>query len=308
MKTLLPLFILLLGVSPAVLCREWHTTGGAWKGALAHLRVEARQGESFGLRIANGDSTSWRSIRVELPRSGADDIFCLNEARLVFLSGSDGCDETVDSTLRLPYTSYATKNPQLSIKLAADRFGATVSIGETTAFYNLPLTLDNEKPLHVSPFASAKAKTVRDSFSYEPFTPIEDGRFTDPESLNAYISESSDAAEGIWKFYDRSFAPLRVADAGRYTLATIRDTNANADGNAYHIVYLGSDDNVPTRLKPFQVKGRLEDSGFTQIFNLDWRDADGTPVGWHASATIEGDLLTLRFPYWDIVMRFVRTR
>lgn len=280
----------------------WDYVGPDSHRITCHYRVAGRPGTSFGIRMTQGDTTFWNAITVKLPDVDVDELFNRTEARIIYTHiGSDGKQHT-DSTLRVPFLASGTGYPELSLRISTRDSIAHISFGEKEAVYTASLTIDNSRPIQFCCFKDKKATEIRRTLRATLYPEIEQSKFNDIDSLTQYLAASTDPYEGIWKYYDRSFNTLKVPDTGRYNIATVKSDQG------YSILYLSTDDNVPTRLRQLDIKGLLNDSGFDGIYNLDWRDPQGWPTDQYASAQFEGDLLTIRFPALDIMLRFARVQ
>lgn len=218
---------------------------------------------------------------------------------------TDICVRAVDGLHADTIIRRAIKMTGNSARLRAKmRFGngnATISLrgSETHKPIVIPFSTDSMSVLNVRPRGNAILNSITPKFTV--VEPLRQAGFNSVESLAEYLAASRDPAEGFWKYYDRKTDPLRAAIGGKYTLATVR----TADGG-YDIIYLAGADARYGLWQPLLVKGHLTPDGFDGCYLLSWRDADGAEISHETSATIEGDLLILSFPYWKATLRFAR--
>ncbi|MDE6334715.1 MAG: hypothetical protein K2L77_08740 [Muribaculaceae bacterium] len=267
-----------------------------------HYRVASHPGGRFGIRISDADTTAWRAITVSIPDVDIDDLFNRGEARIIFSHMTPGQKEYTDSVIRIPFTAQDGTFPRLSLRLSSFNENVTLVFGEKTPVYKTIFTIDNSQPIAFDYSHDKKTQVIRNTLRSTHYPPITHSPFADIDSLIAYTAASKDIYEGLWRYYDRSFNTFKVPDEGRYNIATVRTEEG------YKIIYLSTDDNIRTRLAQLDIKGHLSESGFRDIFNLDWLDSQGWPADRYASAHFEGNLLTLRFPTLDVTMRFARVK
>lgn len=278
-----------------------HVSSDSYK-FIYHCRFASHPGGSFGIRIAGHDTTEWRAVTVRIPDVDIDDIFNRGEVNIIFSHKTTGAKERTDSAIRIPFIAGSDRFPELSLRLRSYNDRATIEFGEKESVYRSTFTVDNTQPVSLEYTHDKKTRTIRHTLHSTLYPVISQGPFGSIDSLKTYTAASENIYEGLWRYYDRSFNQFRVPDEGRYNIATIKTD----DG--YKIIYLSTDDNIPTRLKPLDIKGSLDDSGFDGIFNLQWLDAQGWPADRYASAQFEGNLLTLRFPTLDVILRFARVK
>jgi len=267
-----------------------------------HYRVAAHPGGTFGIKLAHDDTTVWKAVTIRIPDIDVDELFNRTEAQIIYSHKDSGRKERTDSVIRVPFIAQSDGFPELSLRIATRDSIARISFGEKEAVYRASLKIDNSLPLYLDCFKSRKIKEIRRSLRSTFYPAIEKSRFENTDSLLSHLAHSNDPYEGLWRYYDRSFNHLKVPDGGRYNIATVKA------GDRYEIIYLSTDDNIATRLNPLDIKGHLDDSGFEGIFNLRWLDSQGWPTDRYSSAQFEGNLLTLRFPSLDIMLRFARVK
>lgn len=299
MRTILAIILSTMTL-PAVFAWE-HVGADSYKFTY-HCRFASHPGGHFGIRIAGQDTAEWRSVTVRVPDVDIDDVFNRGEVSIIYSHKTPGAKERTDSTIRVPFIAASDRFPELSLRLSSYNDRLTITFGEKEPVYRSVITIDNTQPVSLKYSHDKKTRPIRHTLRSTLYPTIAQGPFDNIDSLKAYTAASEDIYEGIWRYYDRSFNPFKVPDEGRYNIATIKTD----DG--YRIIYLSTDDNIPTRLRPLDIKGNLDDSGFDGIFNLQWLDAQGWPADRYASAQFEGNLLTLRFPTLDVTLRFARVK
>ena len=89
---------------------------------------------------------------------------------------------------------------------------------------------------------------------------------------------------------------------GYYTIATV----ARPNSSDYIIIYIAGAESNANLWQPLQIKGTLTPATFPGAFDLTWIQPSLVPISFEASATIDGDLLSLAFPHWKTSMRMRR--
>lgn len=291
-----------ISITAAPAIKAWeHVAADSYKFTY-HYRVDSHPGGRFGIRISDSDTTAWRAITVNIADVDIDDLFNRGEVHISFSHKTSDSKEHTDSVIRIPFIAEDNRFPQLSLRLSSFNEKVTLAFGEKTPVYKTIFTIDNSQPVSLDCTHDKKTHVIRNTLRSTHYPPISHGPFADIDTLAAYTAASNDIYEGIWRYYDRSFNTFKVPDEGRYNIATVKTDEG------YQIIYLSTDDNVPTRLAPLDIKGHLSESGFQGIFNLDWLDSQGWPADRCASAQFEGNLLTLRFPTLDVILRFARVK
>lgn len=127
--------------------------------------------------------------------------------------------------------------------------------------------------------------------------------FYDTDSLMAYLKESIDGYEGVWRYLDRNMNEKYASMGGRYTIATV----ANG-GGGYDIIYLDGADTNDKRWQPLCVKGTLAPTIFKGNYDMKWIDAGGLEYSDDTNAQYadDGSILTLSFPALNTQLRFSR--
>ena len=280
----------------------WEYIGAGIYKFTYHYRVASHPGGRFAIRIAGRDTAEWRAITVNIADVDIDELFNRGEARLIFSHKVLDQKEYTDSVIRVPFIASDNRFPELSLRLRSFNDKITLEFGEKDPVYESTFSIDNSKPISLDCSHDKKTHEIRRTNRSTHYPPIARSHFANIDSLLTHIAASDDIYEGLWRYYDRSFNTLKVPDEGRYNIATVKTDEG------YKIIYLSTDDNISTRLAPLDIKGHMGDSGFEGIFNLHWLDAQGWPADRYASAQFEGNLLTLRFPTLDVILRFARVK
>ncbi len=186
-----------------------------------------------------------------------------------------------------------------SIKLSLTAGGASVAaaVRRPAEWFPVPYELADTVALEASA-SGIKAVLRYDLQSRCPEQPRL-APFDSLESLLEYLSASDDPYEGVWVHYDSDTDPRLIAIGGRYTLATV----SRGDGE-YDIIYIDGDPSW-TQMR---IKGSMKAATFPGIFDLDWLQPSGVPVGDGCGAQILDDLLSFSFPYWKATLRMRRLK
>lgn len=123
-----------------------------------------------------------------------------------------------------------------------------------------------------------------------PHFNLEPSEFGNPDILTTYLRRSSNPIEGIWKVYDRVLEENQLRMGGEYTVAVI------ATSSGYDMYYLSGGAVMAEKWKPGMLKGRLINSGFENIYDVEWLDVAGTLIETEIKASYESPLLTILFP------------
>lgn len=123
------------------------------------------------------------------------------------------------------------------------------------------------------------------------------------DDIMAYVSQSTDSIEGIWRHLDRENDPTKARMGGNYTVATIW----NPDSRAYDVIYLGGATVNPQEWIPGMIKGHLRPTIFRDHFDLIWYDSMCRPIDRDCNASIsQPAILELNFPLMDTRIRLSR--
>lgn len=273
---------------------DWHVLSPAVESLNLHYRVEARKGAVFGIDIAEGDTLRYRRFEARVPSTWPDDFNNSMGVKIVFIS--DGQDSTRTATV------FADKprSVDISMKISGAPTLALLEVGDRAVTFSAPVDLCDTVPLYVRFFSDKNAKSLRETYGFEPKAPLERCRFASTDALYDYLAESADPCEGLWTFYDRTTSPLRTAPNGQYTLATVKASHG------YDIVFIRDNEGIPSQWKPLTVKGKLHKCDIPGVFDVTWYDRHRGVVGSRISGVIEGNILTVSFPYYKTALRFNR--
>ena len=279
---------------------RWVELSPAAESLNIHLRVEAGKKSSFGIEIARGDTLEWKRFEAVLPAQWPDDINTGMAVKIVFSSCTGG-SITADSAKTATIYAHKPNSADISMIIQGNTPDALLAIGDRAVGFEAPIELCDTLPLFVRTFHSKDASPVRESISFEPKARIERSRFSSLEELYAYLDSSSDPHEGLWTFYDRATSPLRAAANGRYVVASVRAT----DG--YELIYIDDLDAIPSPWKPLTVKAVMVPSNVPGVFDVVWFDRSQCEVKPAANAIIDGDIMTVNFPYYKTALRFAKS-
>lgn len=124
----------------------------------------------------------------------------------------------------------------------------------------------------------------------------------DMESLDSYLTSSSDPLEGYWSYLDRDNDPRYARLGGKYRLAMVK-----SPAGGYVLIYIGGAEVEAPRWRPGMLKGHLRPTIFVGHYTLEWVDAVFRPESDETSADItDGAILTLNFPLMKTKLRFAR--
>lgn len=286
-----------LFVTIAASVYAWENCGPRPDGLVKHVRAELKNGKSFGVKYALGDTSKWHSVTAKLLSSGYEDEFNRAIIRLQFAHG-EGKKVVEDSTVNLKVFN-EDERQEFSIRIRRNGDEYSLEAGENQPLFRCKLENVDYDDFLLEDFVDADVKIVRNSLIYQRNEPIQylEG---DAEEFANDIMLSQDAKEGVWAYYDHTPAPLFVSNKLKYKLASVR----NNEG--YDLVLLDAEHEIEAPWKPLAVKARLKDIGTENVYNLQWYDADGQIYDEEANAKFDGRTLTLYFPYRDFTLRFIR--
>ncbi len=272
-----------------------------------HLRLEAPRVKTATCTMIWNytDSANYTSIVFDIqPRIDNDPFFGF-ESTYSLRRTTAGTDSILDAgTFASHYPTGKTIGMSAVLKVYGDR--AYINLGGTRCDLSVPVPFDANAPGGIGYRTSTALKELRNDIRLRSLPATERASFADIDELTAYLSSSTDPAEGFWRYLDRDTDPDKASLGGLYTLATVAEP-----GGKYAIIYL---DGATTRghWQPMMIKGRLIPTIFTDHFDLEWRDAAGRAVDNETSASIElnGSVLRLDFPLHSSTIRFskVKTR
>lgn len=125
-----------------------------------------------------------------------------------------------------------------------------------------------------------------------------------PASVDGRLDGPAEPVEGIWVWLDRENDPKYARPGGRYTLAVVKAP----DGEGFDILYLDGAQTRSALWEPYMRKGRLRPTVFAGHYDLEWVDADFSPIYLDIFADLDpaSDILTLSFPLLHTRFRFSR--
>ncbi len=260
--------------------------------ARLHWRVPVeRLTDRAALCVAVGDTMSHRSFLVKKVSDSRHDIMGRSMVQLnigtdstvVFAVDGDHCD------ISFKLTTVATDCYKLEIGSKKAEYSEIVEA------QGLPLWCDKRY--------NGRGKVLRNDLEFIENPGVLPSRFASIETLKSYIAKSTDPIEGIWNHYDQTSPALRVSNATRYSVAVV----AADDSDGYEIILVDAAGKIDPRWKPLSIKGRLKDTGLADIYALEWYDMRGARADVDATAQLAGNILTLRFPYWDTTVIYVKS-
>lgn len=114
--------------------------------------------------------------------------------------------------------------------------------------------------------------------------------FADPDVRQSYFARSVDLMEGEWGIFDRMLEDKSLRPGGDYRLAVVRSDNG------YALVYLEGAVKNADKWTAGMLKGRLLDTGYDNIFDVEWLDPAACRLHGEIKAQFsKPDLLTLHF-------------
>ncbi len=266
-----------------------------------HYRIQLKNSAEtqFGIKWNLTDSDNFRYVKVESFGAAGEDPWgdCLNIAIGWVANGVDSVcfKETLVGSFDLHRLGF-------SLRLDVGENGGILSIGSKQIEKTYKIDFDNSMISKVVAWSNRDVKVLRDDFRLATLHIAEYADFDSVDSLTAYLEDSKDPYEGAWTYFDRNTDALRSQMGGKYTLATVK----TAEG--YDILYLSGATVNGHDWQPLRIKGRLTAATFAGAFDLIWFEPNGRIIDYETSATIEGDLLTTRFPHWKSIVRFRRIK
>ena len=272
----------------------WECLGPAVDRMNIHLRVEASAKATFGIEIAEGDTTLVRRFLAKMPSQWPDDMNNSFALTLMF-SG-----ELPDSAMSVSLFANKPKTADISMKISGRPSNTLLELGDRAFTCSVPVDFCDSVPLYVRFITGDRVTTLRNEISYTPKNSTEYASFESVDQIIEYLANTVDPYEGLWTFYDRTTSPLRAAPNGEYVLATVKSPEG------YDLVFIDEREGVAPNWKPLTIKGRLVGCDIPGVFDLMWYDRDRCTVGARNSAVIEENFLTASFPYYKTSLRFNR--
>lgn len=119
-----------------------------------------------------------------------------------------------------------------------------------------------------------------------------------PDIRNSYMARSDDPMEGVWEMFDRSMDEDMLRPGGNYTLVLAKTKGG------YDVIYLSGAVKNPTYWKPGMLKGRLLDTPFKNVYNVEWYDVNGEPIPTEGKAEYTSpSILSFQLPYFNSAFR-----
>lgn len=287
----------------AIMAQAWQRIPVTTSWLRVHHRMPVDGKIKFLLKLAEEDSTgSYKQFLATVNKDSGYDFFNRDFVNLRISTFTDGV-EKVDSTLTFPLYEQDKKRDGISFRLSLVKPGRVkIEFGQTEALFNYAFNIKGNGIFYEVEH-NGISKPLREDVEIVAAPDIAKCRFDDIEQLYGYVSSCTDPIVGIWDHYDQDSPALRVSSKVRYTFAVVP-----AEDDGYEIILLKPTGGEINHIwEPLAVKGRFYSTGFDDIYNLDWYDMNGTKVDTDATISISGgNMLTLRFPYWDTTVRYVK--
>ena len=126
---------------------------------------------------------------------------------------------------------------------------------------------------------------------------IERSEYGNAAILESYLRRSSDEMEGMWRIYDRSLDEDNLRMGGDYIFAIVKSPEG------YDLIYLMGAETRKEDWAPGMIKGKLIDSGFEGVWDVEWYDATGALLSKDIKASYEEPLISIQFPYHSSSIR-----
>lgn len=292
MRDLTIIFSLLISLC----CPAWERIPYTSTWVHVHERVSAKNDRPFIIRVASHDTTECAFFKSEVSYEADFDTFGRN-----FVKFTIGHGNVVDSIITFPLYDDERKESGLSYRMMLVAPGKVkLEYGESESLFTRIFDMQG-KDLQYK--FEGNANPLRSNKEIVNESEIIKSRFDTVDMLEQYLAKSNEPLEGVWTHYDQDSPSLRVSNKPRYTIAVAKGAE-----KGYDMILLGAIGIENNEIwKPLTLKGRFYETGFIGIYNLRWLDVNGRPVDTDATVEITGDnLLTLRFPYWDTTVRYVK--
>ncbi len=257
---------------------------------------DVKPGSAITVVLSDSLSAATKEIIVIVPDEPPAEIYDKIDLKLSMHTDGKASPDTVFSTSAQMTGHRATIS--LRIHIAENMAKIRIHGADAKTHWQIPLGNFSFTDINVRPNDKTKISAVVPSFKITK--PLDKAPFESVNHLAKHIAASTDPVEGIWQYYDRKTDPLKAGLGGRYVIATIKSDIG------YDIVYISGAEENSGAWFPLAIKGYLVNDGFDGSFLLKWIDAYGLDVSYETSATIDGNLMSLAFPYWKSTLRFVR--
>ncbi len=258
---------------------------------------------SWGVVLDCGDSSTYYAVILQGTNSSPyDDVSDERKLKCSFLKHSNGKDTVIKEAFVKNNVNTFTGDNLLIIEHADGK--TAIKLGN-----------DKQSEIMVLVGAEYSEKLTAGIISY-PGSKVSVERFVikskeNPadkiktqwtlELLEEHFRNSDDPNEGFWQYLDRDIEEKQLALGGNYKLALVKD------GNGYAVIYVYGAKVNASKWKTGILKGYLEETVFSDEYNLVWYDSDMEAMTEELSAKIEqSTVLTLRFPIHKTQIRFAK--
>lgn len=252
------------------------TLGAGWFAGPAMTRVEVTYGHTPGDAITSSPCACLRLIR---PDGSVDERF---------VTGRHMSMENVNTLL---------------VSASGSRVSVAFGHGEVEPVFELKETAPVGPGFNV--YARGEVATPLIVAEWLPAMPFGlPGAEWSPEEIDRALESATAGPAGRWTALDRDFNTRLASPGGRYKLAVVPSREVS---DAWDIVYISGAEVHPGEWHAGMIKGRLLPTPFSNHYDLQWVESDGTPRRLDCDATLEQNaILTLSFPTLDSRLRFRR--
>ena len=289
------------GKNNSIITGHWEKLEPSVETINYHYRVRASENCRFGVDVACSDTMNWYRYEVNVPPVLYDDLNNSIGVKICYKHYSEGILMT-DSLKNATVYVNQSKGVDLSIKVVGSPGNFFVEFGGDKVVLATRISICDSASVFIRSFSDEKGISLRETIDYTAQPALKFADFESVDGLYEYLKKSNDVYEGIWTFYDRTTQPLRASSDGEYVLAMVRSDER------YELVYLDDRDKVTTLWKPLAIKGYMKTCDIPGVFDVVWLDRSGHDVRSRVTGTIDGDILTLNFPYWKVALRFNRVK
>ncbi|MDE5812077.1 MAG: hypothetical protein K2G64_06405 [Muribaculaceae bacterium] len=199
-----------------------------------------------------------------------------------------------------PAENYTIEGPfDINSFIALKFAGDTIHVG--TPEFKKRVILKKQLPLnHIEAKAVGKVTVGRTIYNFPPESPTLFPGFN--EQMIKEIASSANPDEGIWVLNNHELDSNICRLGGEYKIMTI------ADGNKLFLVYLNGATTYPGFWKAGMIKAEAIKSETGQDYHLSWTDAELEVIKKFCYMNIDGDNLTVQFPYLNATLTFSRVK